>query len=298
MDIRQLRCFVALAEELHFGRAAARVMMEQSPFSRVIKRLEQRLGTQLFDRRASGTRLTHAGTVLFQDAQLILQAIEKAKANILSTKKGGTRPLRIALSDGILARRLTDLLIRSREEDPDLDILLFEVRLEDQLRGLRNDMFDAGFTRSRTTEAGIVSARAWEDPLLAVMPAPHPLSSCKTVPLTALLEYPLILCDPAVCSGDFQQIKSILHSTPKEPSINSQAASHDVMFSLVAAGYGIGLACREQFAASHRSEIVMRPIHAESPNLMTYLLRPDTTPRDQLSRFIRRATSADTHREK
>ncbi len=88
MELRHLRCFVAVAEELHFARAAERLHMEQSPLSRTIKDLEHRLGVQLFERTTRRTRLTWAGTVLLQEARRVIAVVEQAKASVKGAASG------------------------------------------------------------------------------------------------------------------------------------------------------------------------------------------------------------------
>lgn len=295
MDLRHLRCFVALAEELHFARAAARLHIEQSPLSRTIKKLETELNTRLFERTPKGTRLTWAGQVFLEDVRRIFLAVEQAKTNIQAAAAGYHGTLRIALSDGILPRRLSALLARCRLEEPDVEIRLFEVRLSQQIKGLQNDLYDAGFARSSENWNGVVSLPAWRDPLLAVLPARHPLLSYSAVPLEEMLGYPLVLCHPEACEGNYKQIDRILRSTGHDPVVAEYVASHDVMLALVAAGYGIGLACYEQIVACHRSEIVMRPLAGDAPVLATHLLRPESKPHEQLNRFIFRAVAESTH---
>ncbi len=82
MELRHLRCFIAVAEELHFARAAARLHIEQSPLSRIIKELEYRLGVQLFERTTRRTRLTWAGKVLLEEARRVLAVVDQAKASL------------------------------------------------------------------------------------------------------------------------------------------------------------------------------------------------------------------------
>jgi DNA-binding transcriptional LysR family regulator len=106
MDIRHLRCFVAVAEELHFARAAERLHMEQSPLSRAIKELEYDLKAQLFERTTRSTRLTWAGQVFLEDARRIFAAIDQAKADVRAAATGYHGTLRIALSDGLAPARL------------------------------------------------------------------------------------------------------------------------------------------------------------------------------------------------
>src|ERR1700730_1372604 len=127
MEIRHLRCFVAVAEELHFARAAERLHIEQSPLSRAIKDLEYDLGAQLFERTTRSTRLTWAGQVFMDEAQRVLLTLEQAKASVKAAAAGFRGTLRIALSDGVALPRLASLLARCRQEDPEVDIRLFEL---------------------------------------------------------------------------------------------------------------------------------------------------------------------------
>lgn len=127
MDLRHLRYFMAVAEELHFGRAAERLNIEQSPLSRTIKNLESELGVMLLERTSRGTRLTWAGQVFLEDARRVLLFLEQAKTNAKAASTGYRGTLRIALSDGIAHSRLTALLALCREEEPEVEIRLFEI---------------------------------------------------------------------------------------------------------------------------------------------------------------------------
>src|SRR3546814_7594864 len=100
MELRHLRYFVALAEELHFTRAAERLHIEQPPLSRAIKELEDELGVLLFDRDRRGTRLTAAGTVFLQDTRRLFTVLEQARENAKAVAAGSRGSLRIAVSDG------------------------------------------------------------------------------------------------------------------------------------------------------------------------------------------------------
>jgi DNA-binding transcriptional LysR family regulator len=292
MELRHLRCFIAVAEELHFARAAERLNIEQSPLSRTIKELESELGTQLFERTSRGTRLTWAGEVLTEDARRVFTTLDQARANVQAAASGYRGMLRIALSDGIVAQRLATLLAQCRLEEPEVEIRLFEVPLSHQAKGLRNDLYDAGFSRSDEGCDGMYSQAVWHDPLIVALPARHPLLVCKQLPLEKVLKYPLILCHPENCEGHYKQIERLLRAVETQPVIAEHASSHDVMFALIAAGYGLGLACEAQVHAYHNPDVVSRPIDGGPLMLTTYLLRPDNEPSAQLARFIGRATLA------
>ena len=125
MELRHLRCFIAVAEELHFARAAERLHIDQSPLSRTIKELEEELGARLFVRTTRSTQLTRAGRLLLEHVPRIFTALEQARDSVRSASNGYHGQLRIALSDGITPSRLPALLAQCREEDPEVEVRLF-----------------------------------------------------------------------------------------------------------------------------------------------------------------------------
>ena len=134
MEFRHLRCFLAVAEELHFGRADEKLHMDSSPLSRAIKELEGELGAQLFSRTSRSIKLSHEGEVFLERVPRIFAALEQAREGVKSAARGFHGQLRIALSDGVTPSRLPALLARSREEDPEVEIRIFEVPLTQQIQ--------------------------------------------------------------------------------------------------------------------------------------------------------------------
>jgi len=175
MELRHLRCFVVLAEELHFTRAAERLHIEQPPLSRTIKELEDELNVVLFDRDRRGTRLTSAGAVFLQDARRLFTTLDQARENAKAVASGLRGSLRIAISDGAIDLRLSEFLARCRAEEPDVEIRLCEVPLSEQLRGLRSGDFAIGFAHTAEVGDGIVAEPIWRDPLMVAVPARHEL---------------------------------------------------------------------------------------------------------------------------
>lgn len=144
MEFRHLRCFLAVAEELHFARAAERLHIEQSPLSRTIKELEEDLGEQLFVRTSRSTRLTRAGKLFLEHVPRVFTALQQARDSVKAATNGFHSQLRIALSDGIMPSRLPSLLALCRQEEPEVEIRLFEVPLSQQIKGLHDDLYDVG----------------------------------------------------------------------------------------------------------------------------------------------------------
>lgn len=290
MELRHLRCFLAVAEELHFARAAERLHIEQSPLSRAIKELEEGLGVRLFNRTTRSTRLTRAGQLFLKHVPRVFTALDQARGSVQAAAAGFHDQLRLALSDGITPPRLTALLAQCREEEPQVDIRLFEVPLGQQLRGLHEDLYDVGFAQSAEVGDGIVAEPAWSDPLVVAVPARHPLLAYQRIPLDEVLRHPLVACDPLSCEGHCHQIRRILRSADRKPLVVEQVSSHDLMLTLVAAGYALALVGASHLAASRREEVVARPLAGRSQVLTTWLLRRDAEPSETLRRFIGRVT--------
>ena len=294
MELRHLRCFLIVAEELHFARAAERLHIDQSPLSRTIKELEEELGARLFIRTTRSTQLTRAGRQLLEHVPRIFTALDQARDGVKSATNGFLGQLRIALSDGVTPTRLSTLLARCREEDPEVEIRLFEVPLGQQIKGLHEDLYDAGFSMAEDGGDGILVTPAWEDELMVAVPARHPVLAFKQVPLKEVLRYPLALGDPAVCEGHARQIDRFLRKLDQEPLIAQRVATFDVMMTLVSAGLALGLAGEAHIASSREPGVVARRLAGKPYMLTTYLLRRDAEPSEMLARFIERVAFIDS----
>lgn len=292
MELRHLRCFIAVAEELHFARAAERLHIEQSPLSRAIKELEADLGVRLFERTTRSTRLTWAGQVFLEDVRRVFTTIDQAKASVKAAATGYRGILRIALSDSVAQPRLAALLAQCRDEEPEVEIRLFEKPLSQQVKGLRSGLYDAGLAQTADVGKGIIAEPVWSDALVVAVPARHPLLAHKRIPLDEVLRYPLVLCQLEMCEGYCRQIETVLRAADTRPIVAEYVATLDLMMTLVTAGYGLGFASASQIPVCRHQEVIARPLAGLAPMLTTYLLRPDVDPSEQLNRFINRANPA------
>lgn len=298
MELRHLRCFLAVAEELHFARAAERMHIEQSPLSRTIKELEEDLGEPLFVRTSRSTRLTRAGKLLLEHVPRVFTALQQARDSVKASANGFHGQLRIALSDGVTPSRLPALLAQCRQEEPEIEIRFSEVPLSQQIRGLQEDLYDVGFAQSDDVGEGLVAEPVWSDVLMVAVPARHPLMVHKRIPLEEVLRYPLVLCDPQVCEGHARQIERVLRRADGEPLIAERVASCDLMMVLVSAGFALGLTGAAHIAASREPGVVARPLSGRSPMLTTYLLRRSDESSEVLARFIERVNAIESPRSR
>jgi len=288
MELRHLRCFMAVAEELHFARAAEKLHMEQSPLSRTIRELEEDLGIQLFVRTSRSTRPTLAGRLFLGHVPRVFAALEQARESVKAAANGFQGQLRIALSDRVTPARLSALLARCREEDPEIEVRLFDVPLPQLLQGLHDELYDVGCAMADEVGDGLIVEPAWEDELMVAVPARHPALTHRRIPLDEVLRYPLVLGDPAVCEGFARQVDRVLRTQGKEPLLVQHVSSPDMMMALISAGLALGFAGAAHIAANRETNIVARPLAGKPPMLTTFLLRRDTAPSQALARFIER----------
>lgn len=293
MELRHLRCFVAVAEELHFARAAERLHIEQSPLSRAIKELEEDLGAQLFVRTTRSTRLTHAGQMLLEHVPRVFASLQQARDCVKAGANGFHGQLRIALSDGITPICFSALLALCRQEEPEIEIRLSAIPLSQQIKGLQDDLYDVGFAQSNDVGDQLIAEPVWHDPLMVAVPARHPLLAYKHVPLEEVLRYPLALGDTNICEGHARQVERVLRRVDQEPLIAERVASFDLMMTLVSAGIALGLAGASQVTSSREPSVVARPLAGGSHILTTYLLRVASEPSDALARFIERVYAVE-----
>ena len=291
MELRHLRCFLAVAEELHFARAAERLHIEQSPLSRAIKELEEDLGAKLFVRTTRSTRLTAAGKLLLTHVPRVFTALQQARDSVKAAADGFHGQLRVALSDGITPESFSTFLALCRQEEPEVEIRVSQVPLSQQIKGLHDDLYDVGFAQSCEVGDSIIAVSLWSDPLMVAVPTRHPLLTHKRIPLDEVLRYPLVLGDSQICEGYTRQIDQILRQVDQEPLIAERVASFDLMMALVSAGFALGLAGASQISASREKGVVARPFAGRSPVITTYLLHLDGKASGALSRFIERAHS-------
>jgi DNA-binding transcriptional LysR family regulator len=185
MDLRTLRYFVAVAEELHFGRAAIRLHMSQPPLSRAIRLLEADLGTTLLNRSTAGVSLTPAGATLLIEARNLLEQSEQVRARVTASASLTVGILADSTDPGII--RLADTY---RRQHPHVTIHIREADLTDPTCGLRSGLVDVAITRAPFDRAGLQVHELRADPLGAVLRADDPHAGREHLTLVELADRP------------------------------------------------------------------------------------------------------------
>jgi DNA-binding transcriptional LysR family regulator len=284
LELRHLRYFITLAEELHFARAAERLQMEQSPLSRAIREMERLLGVRLFERSTRSTRITRAGTVLLDYARRAIALMEQGKTSARSAALGQSDQLRIAVSDCAAYCRMTEILARYRAINPSVAISLLEVPLHQQISGIRDGLIDASISLDGSYRDGIQAQAVAHDRICAAVPVAHPLAHAQAVLPTDLARYPLIMFSAESDLGSGIQVDHFV-DTFTLPYIAFRANSLGTMLTLVALGHGIGLVGSAQAASTARRDVVIRPFNAAVP-LTTYVLHSNGGVSEPLGSFI------------
>ncbi|MEU4656027.1 LysR family transcriptional regulator [Streptomyces sp. NPDC023723] len=249
LEVRQLRYFVAVAEELHFGRAAARLGMAQPPLSRTIRDLERQLGVTLFERTTRQVKLTGAGEVLLRDARTALEAITAAAHR--ARHAGSTSPrLRIALKADIDGGLLPQILDAYRADPAALPPELVLGGFGDQPKALRDGLADVALALCPMDDRGLDSEPLITEPVLVAMAATDPLAARTRLCLADLAGRNL----PGGAPADAGR------AAPHRPGATRPASNLSEIFNLVETGSVVFFAPASVARRNPRPEVAYRPV--------------------------------------
>jgi len=243
MDFNQIRCFLVLAEMLHFGRASRAVGMAQPHFSRAVAKLEEELGVRLFERTSRRVELTAAGTAFGEEARAILAAEERARqfARNAARKAGGR--LRIAFVSAALYRTLPAAIRSLREADPEIGFDIREATTNEQVDLIEAGRIDLGLGHPPVeARQRLVVEILSEDRFDAVLPAGHPLARKRQVSFAGLAKEPMVLFPEEQGPALYATIRDQCRLMGHPLQVAATASRLHSQLSLVSAGLGIGLA--------------------------------------------------------
>lgn len=271
IELRHLRYFIAVAEELNFRRAAERVHIDQTPLSRTIRDLEDQLGVQLFVRTPRKLHLTPAGLRLLKEARKVLIRVERARRAVRDTDARFRAPLRIGVADGIAQPKLTECIVRWRNVAPEIPLELTEMRACELADSLLREELDAGFSFGLPDDAAVAQQPAWSYPVMALLPRGHELASHPVLPITELLACPLLSCNAKRQPGLLKQLHAIVQRHTTTPTIAGEASTLNGYITRIAAGMGVGIGDAGHAAMLTREEVVAVPIQ-EDERITTFVL--------------------------
>lgn len=242
IELRHLRYFIAVAEELHFGHAAARLNISQPPLSQQIQILEQQIGARLFARTNRSVSLTEAGSQFLADSRQILSQVDDAAARAARLHHGETGELRIGFtSSAPFIKAVSDTLSTFRRRYPDVHIQTRETNTREQIVPLNEGALDLGLMRNTQLPDTLVWERVLREPLLAMVPRDHPLASKPRVSLRELAREPFVFFDPHVGTGLYDDILGLMRRYDLTPAITQEVGEAMTIIGLVAAGLGVSI---------------------------------------------------------
>jgi DNA-binding transcriptional LysR family regulator len=242
VELRQLRYFVAVAEELHFRRAAERLHISQPPLSQQIRALEDELGFALLIRTRRRVSLTPAGEAFLRDARALLGELDGAVATARRIDAGQTGRLRINFVGSALFSIVPGTVERFRRSRPAVELELRERPTADQLRAVRTGLADVGLVRPPIEDDGGLSVRTvLRERTVAALPAGHGLASLSRVPLRRLAAEPLVLFPRDQAPGFHDLLIDALAGVGSAPRVIQYAPEMLTIIGLVAAGTGVSL---------------------------------------------------------
>ena len=248
MDLRQLRYFVAVAEELHFGRAAQRVGIAQPPLTQQIQRLEADLGCRLLI-RGRKTVLTPAGGALLEQARRVLTHADEAAELTRRAARGESGQLRVGVPPSVMLSGLPAVIRKYRKRYPGVQFGLRELSTSAIETALQTGEIDLGFLREVVPAAPLLSEVVLEERIVAALPASHALAHAKDLRIASLGGEPFVFFPRRLGPAFYDRMISFCTSASFVPEVVQEAAQWQSVICLVEAGVGISLApaCVQRF---------------------------------------------------
>ena len=289
MELRQLRYFVTVAEELHFGRAAERLHIVQPAVSQQIRRLERELGVELFDRSPRRVTLTEAGVRLLPEARAVLAAADRVMAVASTTRSATPATLRLGTSAG-----LGDHLDRLMERlAPEMRVDLVSGSTAERLERVLDGRLDAAFVRGSVEHPDLRRIPVWADPLLVAISARHPLAGEAEIKLSDLAPYPLRLTERRNNVPLVGLVIRACHEagfTPVSGAVNTVLTD---TLAVIGTDHSWTVAYAAHARQLHSTRVVFRPLAGPGLALTTALVVRRESPPAALDILLAACTSDD-----
>jgi DNA-binding transcriptional LysR family regulator len=241
IELRHLKYFIAVAEELHFRHAAERLHIAQPGLSQQVQALEQQLGVQLLERSRRRVQLTFAGKTLLEEGRRVLVLLERAEALTGLAGRGEIGHLTIGVIRSATIKILPNLLRKYKSRYPEVTLIVRDLVSAVQVDALRRGEIDVGIVRTPVNTKGLITWTIGQDQVAVFMPDGHPLARLKKVPLKALAGEPLIIWPAAPRPSWADNMIAMCRRAGFEPQIAQQANEAGTALSFVAAGLGLTL---------------------------------------------------------
>ena len=242
MELRHLRYFVAVAEELHFGKAAKRLCITQQPLSRQIKDLEAELGVELFYRTKRTVRLTEVGELFLVETKKILQQADYAVELVKQASQGKIGRITVGFTGSALNMVLPAAVRQFKQLYPQVELTLKRMQTPEQVEALHDGQIDLGLLHPSINDDGLILETIYREQLVVALPDNHPLANVtQPISLQQLATDSFILFPRHVGSVLYDRIINLCQQAGFSPKIIQEAIPQQTILGLVAAGIGISL---------------------------------------------------------
>lgn len=254
MNLKKLKYFKVLAEELNFKIASEKLFIDQSSISRAIQGLESRLGINLFERHFRQLKLTEEGYLLLRDTNQIFYLINSMKNRINSSKNKKNEIIELAISPNIDGYKVAELLRIYREQYPSVQLNIHENSYQNILSGLKHGQYHLGLSFHKPTQEhkSLIFRQLWQEKLIVLLSKRHPLSAQSFISLDDINKYPFISLQPDTL------LYEVIYTRTFTPPATHFVKSYSVLQSLVIAGYGISLVTESMYTHMQNKNIIIR----------------------------------------
>lgn len=272
IELRHLRYFVAVAEELHFGRAAQRLNISQPPLSQQIQNLEKETGARLLARTNRSVQLTAAGQQFLQDARHILQQVEQAADKASRLHRGDEGELRIGFtSSAPFITVVSDALFTFRQRFPAVHIQMQEINTRQQLAPLSEGRLDLGVMRNTLLPENLDHQLLLREPMYALVHRAHRLADRPGIALSELAQEPFVFFDPQVGTALYGEILALLGRYQIQPDIAQEVGEAMTIIGLVSTGLGVSI-LPASFRRVRLSDVVWIPLTEQDAQSEVWLV--------------------------
>jgi len=241
LELRHFRYFMAVAEHLHFHKAADALFISQPGLSRQIKQLEKQLGLVLFDRHNRKVELTAAGTYLKNELGQVLQGLDKVIEHAQLLDKGFDGTLRLGYIGSAMQGVIPELLMKIRKKYPNIRFDLKEIDNKHQIAGIQNQEIDLGFVRMDHLPKDVLQHSIQEDTFSLVLPKNHKICVANFEGLHQLKSEPFILFDASYSLSYYQKVMQIFRDSGFDPIISHNTVHAYTIYSLVENNFGVSI---------------------------------------------------------
>lgn len=239
LELRHLRYFREVVDELHFGRAAARLAVTQPTLSVQIRQLETLVGARLFDRHTRQVTLTDAGRVLDDAARRLLRDVDAAVEHTRQAQSGRAGTLRVGFGPTLMLSTLALVVRTYRQRHPAVRVDLRELPTGDQLTALVNGTLDVGFVRGAESDSRLHAELFTREPLVIALPRDHVLARAARVPLSALARDPFVLFPRTIAPSLHERVLQLCARAGFRPNVVQESREVYTTVGLVGAGVGV-----------------------------------------------------------